>query len=319
MMQTQISQNRIEFIDVAKGIGMILVVIGHCINSKTFPGTWIYSFHMPLFFILSGLCFSEKKYPIFLPFLWKKIQTLLLPCIYFSLLITILSTLTYGKSTFKSLIFEGFPGALWFVFILFIAEISYYFIQNKIKRKSYLITILLGTLTIGITLNRINFNISYSMCSTFIATFYYGLGHLSKTIPLPSITKANKILLSFFLICIPGIIVLITKQTLDLKNNYIPSPEILYLLLSIMGTSGFLILSTFKIRQYIKNIILYIGNNTLIILSLHLLFIQISAQYIRPIFPNLIVYKIIEQIFIWSIIYISIEIINKRFKWILGK
>lgn len=36
--------NRIEYIDIAKGIGMILVVIGHCINGKTFPGTWINSF-----------------------------------------------------------------------------------------------------------------------------------------------------------------------------------------------------------------------------------------------------------------------------------
>ena len=28
--------NRIEYIDIAKGLGMILVVLGHCINSKTF-------------------------------------------------------------------------------------------------------------------------------------------------------------------------------------------------------------------------------------------------------------------------------------------
>lgn len=73
-MQLITPKKRIEYIDIAKGIGMILVVIGHCINDKTFPGTWIYSFHMPLFFVLSGLCFSDKKYPTFLPFLWKKYE-----------------------------------------------------------------------------------------------------------------------------------------------------------------------------------------------------------------------------------------------------
>lgn len=69
-----ITTNRIEYIDIAKGLGMILVVVGHCINGKTFPGTWINSFHMPLFFILSGLCFSEKKYPTFFPFLKKELK-----------------------------------------------------------------------------------------------------------------------------------------------------------------------------------------------------------------------------------------------------
>ena len=73
-MQLITPKKRIEYIDIAKGIGMILVVIGHCINDKTFPGTWIYSFHMPLFFVLSGLCFSDKKYPTFLPFYGKKYE-----------------------------------------------------------------------------------------------------------------------------------------------------------------------------------------------------------------------------------------------------
>lgn len=43
---------RKEYIDVMKGIGIILVVIGHTGNS--FSG-WIYSFHMGLFFGLLGI------------------------------------------------------------------------------------------------------------------------------------------------------------------------------------------------------------------------------------------------------------------------
>lgn len=225
---------RIEYIDIAKGMGMILVVIGHCINNKTFPGTWIYSFHMPLFFILSGFCFSEKRYPTFLPFLWKRIQTLFLPCIYFSLIVTILSTLTHGPSTFSDLIFKGFPGALWFVFILFLSEIIYYFIQKKCKNRIYLTVSLLFLLGIGVTLNRIGLNLPFCLCSTFIATFYYGLGNLSKLLFQPTIAKSNKIFYSFLLLCIPGLIVLMTKQSLDLRENHIPYPEILYILLSIM-------------------------------------------------------------------------------------
>lgn len=68
-----------------------------------------------------------------------------------------------------------------------------------------------------------------------------------------------------------------------------------------------------------RKIILYIGKNTLIILSLHLLFIIEASQYISPIIPNKILYKILEQIFIWGLLYICIELINRKMQWILGK
>lgn len=42
---------RIEWIDIAKGIGIILVIFGHIISPSNFR-TWIYSFHIPLFFLL---------------------------------------------------------------------------------------------------------------------------------------------------------------------------------------------------------------------------------------------------------------------------
>lgn len=50
--------NRIEWIDMAKGYGVILVILGHFGLEKL--GYWIYSFHMPLFFFLAGYVFKEK-------------------------------------------------------------------------------------------------------------------------------------------------------------------------------------------------------------------------------------------------------------------
>lgn len=41
--------NRIEWIDMVKGVGIFLVVIGHAGNIPNVK-IWIYSFHMPLFF-----------------------------------------------------------------------------------------------------------------------------------------------------------------------------------------------------------------------------------------------------------------------------
>lgn len=43
-------------IDVARGIGILLVVFGHCFYSLSVPlNKFVLSFHMPLFFFLSGL------------------------------------------------------------------------------------------------------------------------------------------------------------------------------------------------------------------------------------------------------------------------
>lgn len=64
------SNKRIEWIDIAKGIGIILVVVGHVVASYheaslylenelfTFSSQIVYSFHMTLFMLLSGYLFS---------------------------------------------------------------------------------------------------------------------------------------------------------------------------------------------------------------------------------------------------------------------
>lgn len=53
---------RIDWIDVAKGVGIFLMVMGHT-SMPDAVNRWIYSFHMPLFFLLSGLVFNPGKYP----------------------------------------------------------------------------------------------------------------------------------------------------------------------------------------------------------------------------------------------------------------
>jgi fucose 4-O-acetylase-like acetyltransferase len=49
--------NRIEYIDIAKALGILLVILGHCHFTYNIPrlGIAIYSFHMPLFFFISGM------------------------------------------------------------------------------------------------------------------------------------------------------------------------------------------------------------------------------------------------------------------------
>ena len=49
-------KKRIAYIDKAKGVAILLVILGHCCGSVEEPiNRFILSFHMPLFFFLSGL------------------------------------------------------------------------------------------------------------------------------------------------------------------------------------------------------------------------------------------------------------------------
>lgn len=57
---TEVQKNkRIDYLDIAKGIGILSVIIGHTFDVQ-YLSNFLYSFHMPLFFVLSGYFFKEK-------------------------------------------------------------------------------------------------------------------------------------------------------------------------------------------------------------------------------------------------------------------
>ena len=53
--------NRKKYIDVLKGIGIFLVVFGHVTHILELR-EYIWNFHMPLFFFISGFLFNSSKY-----------------------------------------------------------------------------------------------------------------------------------------------------------------------------------------------------------------------------------------------------------------
>ena len=96
-----------DYLDFAKGIGIILVIMGHTI----FPVHEAISiFHMPLFFFLAGI--TLKIYPDFELFLLRKTDRIFIPYLFFSFLSFI---------TARIVGYEGsiFNGPLWFLQSLF--------------------------------------------------------------------------------------------------------------------------------------------------------------------------------------------------------
>ena len=135
---------RIEWIDVAKAIGIVLVIFGHAYDC--YARGYLYGFHMPLFFFLSGLTFKlgEDKRRFF----WKKIKGILIPyCIYgiirfawillynhFMHTAAAPSAASLAIGLFISIRNSDYSIGLWFLPLLFLAESVVYLVHSmKIK------------------------------------------------------------------------------------------------------------------------------------------------------------------------------------------
>ena len=152
---------RIEWIDIAKGMGIIYVVLSHVYSIPAALSNYIYSFHMPLFFFLSGYLFFENKYKSVAEFLKKRVQTLVIPYFIFSFITCAYWALMqnrFGDDTGQHDIghaiigifysngihhFMEFNVALWFLTCLFIVEIFFYFIRRFSKKDGQLILIII--------------------------------------------------------------------------------------------------------------------------------------------------------------------------------
>lgn len=153
--------NRIEWIDVAKGLLIVMVCLGHR-NIPEPISKWIYSFHMPAFFFFAGYTTKNTATINFYQYFKKKIKGLLVP--YFSLgiiyiLVEYLCVKLYRGGVFD---FERYVihllsgsgiGSSWFIIALFVTEIIAYWLHRFSKIQHYILAIVIGG--IGFALSQI--------------------------------------------------------------------------------------------------------------------------------------------------------------------
>lgn len=107
-------KKRIGWLDICKGIGIILVILGHVYSDAHPVKIWIYSFHMPLFFFVSGYLKGQfKKKTTFK----EKIIALIIP--YVELLVVQIAFYFFIERRFHTFTM----GPIWFLLALFGVEI----------------------------------------------------------------------------------------------------------------------------------------------------------------------------------------------------
>ncbi|MBO5421432.1 MAG: acyltransferase family protein [Clostridia bacterium] len=287
------NSKRYDYLDVAKGLGILLVVIAH-INYTPPLLTTIYSFHMPLFFFLSGMVFNRSRYTNFRSFIKRKLQTLICPYILFYVLsilyrfcVDFLSdsqNIDWGK--FLNLFLQMFlsqgsgnlPNApLWFVPCLFAVELAYFGIS---KLKNWLIicvSVLLTGFGWFLESDLIAFEnnlLPWSLDSALFAVGFFALGNLMFNTICKAAEKAKTNrshlagCISVFLLAVIMLVPLalyngkVTMGSKVLNNGFI------FYLTGLLGVCAILALSIlFEKNGFLK----YCGRNSFQIMAVHYL------------------------------------------------
>lgn len=129
--------SRKKELDVARGICIILIVLGHCFPVNFFPkgeyswATYIYDivylFHVPCLFLISGYLFYKHMGKLYGTTVIGKVKRILVPYFFFSVLYIPLryfaaglSNSTYSTPIWQILIGNSPNGGVWFLYALFL-------------------------------------------------------------------------------------------------------------------------------------------------------------------------------------------------------
>ncbi len=307
---------RIEYIDLAKGICISLVVLWHVLRDLAENIDFIqimFFFRMPLYFILSGMFF--KTYNDFISFTKKKINKLVIPYFFSILFIGIPSVffMDYmnGTSTSfasftdeKGRLYMGIVPSSWFLLCLFQVNLYFYPIYTFSRQNNKSITIicvLLGLLGYYINSCGLYLPLWFDTSLTVIPFFIFGYFlKNSSNILYESFSKKHII---HFLISISILLLcfyILEHRHLESLSFYHNDFKIKIISLYLGGISGsYTILLISKYFRHIP-IISYIGRYSIVVLITHqpLLFLLRNVLYqlritVDTITGNLIVYILI--------------------------
>lgn len=189
---------RISWIDICRGIAIILVLYGHALSNDT-QRFLIYAFHMPLFFFLSGIVFRPNATKKFYTVITKNFKTILLPYFLFAILTFIadyilLQPHQYTYDEIMKQIYGVFYGngnngylaynvALWFLPCLFLAKVFFALLVRIIRDKKVVILTLIISALIGYLLSTFqrDTKLFFGLETAFTGIVFFGAGYLWNT------------------------------------------------------------------------------------------------------------------------------------------
>lgn len=316
--------NRLGWIDYSKSICIFLIVVGHVPNTPPFLCSFLWTFHVPIFFFISGYLYKENVAPKV--FIIKKVKRILLPYIYLYLLSVVFLVITKADYNFSNIykmsigflwgtnVYPYYANVpLWFLISLFSVELIFNFI---VVRYPLLFVFFLITSVEFYSKGLINLFFSFDL--TLIGLNYFIIGFLLRKYNLLSkIKNSLPLLITAFITCTVLTSIYAYNGNVWYGGRY-------YLISLSGGVIGIcMIISISKILEKLfalHSIIVFYSNRTILILGLHSLLNSIVYNNILPIFAisSAALNSIVESIIIILILTPIIYLISKYIPEIEG-
>jgi len=327
-------ENRNNTISIAKAIGIVLVVMAHAVNPEWLTWKVIYTFHMPLFFLLSGYCFKEKYLDDTKAFVIRKIKGIYVPFVAYSLVFLALHNLfcnwhiytpdwyygwkdyawVAGKIVTRMSGEGGMLGIFWFLKELFWGNLFFFGVLKICKDKKWMTVGILAAMTILFVLT--GWQVPYFTISqtTWYAAMFIALGYAGR--------EFVNILFHWWIYVAAAILIgiyVFIGRNIDIRAQDIYT-ILPYTLTAIGGTVGVLgILKWLSANRGGQNAVLqFAGNHTLEIMALHFITFKLVSWFIiqlynLPIeqleeFPVMMAYSVNGWWIVYTIVGIALPL-----------
>lgn len=299
MMQQTLTkvQQRDKTLDITKGICIILMVIGHS-GCPTYLYNFIYMFHMPCFFFISGWLLSDKYLSNLKRGLYQKAKGSYYLFVKWTLIFLLFHNVFasmhiyenyYSWQTFMERIIRTFTmtgsesllGGFWFLISLFWASIiSLLFFhmlsKNETLTKNSISGGVILTLIIAMLWHYIPITLPQMFREqTLLATAFYMSGYLCRK---KNMHFGHPLMTGLLLLLVPAIAACFIKLNMVTVQGWL---VLIDYVIAMAGTMGVVSLSRELSRHRIASILTYIGDKTLYILVFHFLaFKLVSFGYL---------------------------------------
>lgn len=331
--------NRMNWIDWAKSLAIAFVVFGHIpADPNCFTHNYITSFHMPLFFFISG--YLTKKEYMCKSTLVKYWQTLIIPYLCYNVIFypywVIRFTIDHPSTTWFDFVkpilgalmlqiklpyTDYLNGVTWFVSSLLVMKIILS-VCNKYRAGIFIISFLGIASALFYIVNEFNLYVSTLTPVSFTKCFpFFILGYYCRQKELIS----ENVMKNYDVIyCIVGLLIGVITYTIARQRTGIVIYGFFFWIMCLSSIIG--ILSLCKLMDGIKSkIIENISIGTIVIMGLHWMFIGTTNFIISKVFHSYgyISYPL-PLVITFTILFVALEypiiiLFRNKYSFLLGK
>lgn len=335
---------RLTHVDTMKAIGMVLVVVGHSPGLEPFIKHVIYSFHMPLFFFISGLLLTEAKlalpYSAYFSVLWKG---LVLPYLFFFVVSYLywLPTHDMAESAVKFVgmswqeplmgVLVGNGDALfvnvvlWFFTCLFTTSLIF-FVARKYFSAAFLLVALNGLgFVFALLYDQSWPRLPWGLDNAVVAIAFYSAGHFFRGYQKATSARVSRTgarILAFLMLAVVAFVANL-NGSVDLNTLHFGNYRSLYFIGAYLGIFA---LFYFSIGLPATRVFRWLSQNTIIIFPIHLLMFSVFTGIAVVAFGFPHDFK--ESSFIWTLLFPAAALlssypasvfIRRFFPFVIGK